>query len=290
VITFSFAIAGMLIDFMWVTTYLFAGVVSSATNTPTDTFFAVVQAGNPIDAAGHLQGGILGISQTTGAAFGNLIVSAFTDQSNLFWDLVSGFISVVATLIMLIAILVALLRLWVSLVISYINVLLDVVFAPWWLIAGLLPGSPFGIGAWFRDLISNLAVFPVAISFFLIANYFVQAFSNTSAPLYSNGLIPPLLGGADPQAVSAIIGLGFLLMLPTLLSSLKAGLKAPKINFGPFFAPIGVGAGVVMGAPKRAVSGVLNEATRLRYDKTTGHPVEPQGARRILRVMRGGGH
>jgi hypothetical protein len=107
--------------------------------------------------------------------------------------------------------------------------------------------------------------------------------------LYSNGLIPPLLGGADPQAVSAIIGLGFLLMLPTLLSSLKAGLKAPKINFGPFFAPIGVGAGVVLGAPKRAVSGVLNETTRLRYNPTTGHPQEPTGFKRAIRVLRGGG-
>lgn len=293
-ITFSFAIAGFLIDIMWVTTYLFAGVITGATNGAIDTthMTAVIRAGNPIDAANSLPNSILDIARETSSALANLIQHAVIERGQdlgVFGDLAGGLINIIAFLVFLIAIVVALLRLWVSLIFAYINIILDVIFAPFWIIAGLLPGSSMGVGAWARDLIANLAVFPVAISFFLLADYLIDAFSRSGGPnevTIVRSFVPPLMGGTDAKAVAALIGFGFILMLPNVMATVKAALKAPKINLGPIMGPIGVGGHIVGGTPKRIAGGVINEATRTRYEN--GHMVEPQGARRVIRVMRGG--
>jgi hypothetical protein len=250
VISFSFAIAGLLIDVMWVTTYLFAGVITSATGAdPAKSMMEVLTSGNPIDAANSVfPGGIISIANITAQAFGSLVEDAITGKDGgLVGEVIGGAVYLLAVLVILIAIIVALLRLWVSLVITYINIILDVIFAPFWLLAGILPGSTLGIGGWFKDLLGNLAVFPVAISFFLLANYFVTAFKD--APTSSGGFAPPLLGGTNQEAVAAIIGLGFILMLPNVLTTVKAFFKAPKVNFGPIMKPVGVGVGVVGKVP-----------------------------------------
>ena len=275
IISFSFAIAGFLIDIMWVTTYLFAGVITSATGNPLSsaTMMELLTSGNPIDAANtvFVPDGIVGIAGTTAEAFGTLVENAITGKdSGFIGDAIGGAMGFIAFLVILIAIIVALLRLWVSLVITYINIILDVIFAPFWLIAGILPGSTLGLGGWFKDLLGNLAVFPVAISFFLLANYFVTAFNE--APSTSGGFAPPLLGGTNQEAIAAIIGLGFILMLPNVLTTVKAFFKAPKVNFGPIMKPVGVGVGVVGKIPggfQSYISSPKAEMTDKGYERTT---------------------
>lgn len=291
VISFSFAIAGFLIDVMWVTTYLFANVLGSATGLDNQSMTSIVRAANPIEAAQTISsnagsaGGISDIASKASQALAELVSMAFENQElGVLDDIVHPIVSIIAFIVFFIAIVVALLRLWVSLIITYVNLVLDIIFAPFWIMAGALPGSSLGIGAWFKDMLANLAVFPVAIAFFILANFFVEAFSSNNLP--QNTMAPPLLGGTDSSAVAAIIGLGFILMLPNLLTATKGFFKAPKLNFGPIMGPVGVGTGIVGGVPKRFAGGVLNETTRLRYEN--GHPVEPGGWRRALKVMRGG--
>lgn len=295
VISFSFAIAGFMIDIMWFTTYLFASVLGSATSLDSATMIKIIRAANPIDAAnaihGSGDGGVINIASSASRALGYLAESAFTNQQSsmgVLKDIIRPLVSIIAFLIFIIAIVVALLRLWLSLVITYVNIILDIVFAPFWILAGALPGSSLGIGGWFKDMLANLAVFPVAISFFILANYFVGAFDASTNNIVQNNMAPPLLGGTDSSAVAAVIGLGFILMLPNLLTTTKGFFKAPKVNFGPIMGPVGVGAGFVGGIPKRVSSGVLNEATRMRY--VNGHPTEPTGIRKWVRIVRGGSH
>ncbi len=286
VISFSFAIAGFLIDIMWVTTYLFASVLGGATGLNNESMVSIVRAANPIDAANVIgNGGVIDVAAKASQALAELVSMAFTNQDlGVLDDIVHPLVSAAAFFVFVIAIIVALMRLWVSLIITYVMIILDIVFAPFWILAGALPGSSAGIGAWFKDMLANLAVFPVAIAFFILANFFVDAFSNTNFP--QNEMAPPLLGGTNSSAVAAIIGLGFLLMLPNLLTTTKGFFKAPKINFGNIMGPVGVGTGVVFGSPKRFSSGVLNETTRMRY--VNGHPTEPGGVKRVIRIFRGG--
>ena len=76
------------------------------------------------------------------------------------------------------------------------------------------------------------------LGFFLLAKVFIDEFGK-----YTGGrFIPPLVGGVNAEAMSALIGLGFILMLPNLANALKAALKAPKLDLGPIIPPLAAGA------------------------------------------------
>jgi hypothetical protein len=296
-ITFSFAIAGLLIDVMWVTVYLFASVLTSATGSSTANMFNIVQSANPFDAANNsfnFQGstagfnsGILGVANETSRAFAGLIQGAFEsrDDWGLAGDLIGGLVNVLAFVVITIAIISALLRLWVVLVFAYINIILDVIFAPFWILSGLLPGSSLGLSAWIRDLMANLAVFPVTIAFFIIANYLIGAVETANADSLTTRFVPPLLGGQNGTAVAALIGFGFVLMLPQVLNTVKSAFKAPKLDFGPIFKPVAAGTNFVGGVPKRFVdvgeryrySGGKKLAKFDRLFKLVGNPIYNQG-------------
>lgn len=255
-ISFSFAIAGILIDTMWVATYLFAAVLGNATGLSTNTTVEILRASNPFNAASMMGGGIADISSKSAMAFNEIVKTAFTNIFNfdglmfpldvILDGIFSVFISSLAFIIIAGAIIISLLRLFISLIMAYINIILDVVFAPFWLMAGILPGG--SVGSWFKDLLANLAVFPVAISFLILGSYFVNAFGQDNSR--SASMAPPLTGGIDNGSIAAMIGLGFIMMLPGLLNQVKAAFKAPKLNFGPIMGPVGAAAGMVTNTVK----------------------------------------
>ena len=266
-ITFSFAIAGLLIDIMWVTIYLFASVLTSATGIGTTSMINITQATDPFQAVNagwraQINPGadwpIFDIASRTATAFSDIVEGSLQTVNSqwglgLLWNIFGGILDVVLTVILFIAIIILLIRLFITLLMAFINIILDIIFAPWWILAGLVPGSPIGLGAWIRDLIANLAVFPVTIAFMILGAYLIGAFSgnNTTASDYS-GLNFPMLGtSSNGAAIGLLIGFGFILMLPNLLKTVKAALKAPNLSFGPMFGPVGGAAGVLTGSASR---------------------------------------
>lgn len=255
-ITFSFAIAGFLIDIMFVATYLFASVISSAVGGT--NFNGVVMASSPFAAVSSAVGGISGVAGGASDAFAKIIKDTLNGTSNAFTgipflgDIVIAIIGLLAYLIIAIAVIIALIRLWVTLILAYLNIILDVVFAPFWILAGVVPGSPLSLGSWLRDLVANLSVFPMTVGFFLLANVFISEFQKGSS---IDRFVPPLLGGVSSSTISALIGLGFILMLPQMLTTMKAALKTPKINFGPILGPLGGAAKGVISLPRRSIEG-----------------------------------
>ena len=83
----------------------------------------------------------------------------------------------------------------------------------------------------------------------------------------------PLMGGANPNAVGALIGFGFILMLPSVLNTVKQVFKTPKLNFGNLFSPVGaavsyprniaMSTGSIMAGRKEAV---MKEVGPNKYD------------------------
>ncbi|MFH1832780.1 MAG: hypothetical protein ABH816_01250 [Candidatus Levyibacteriota bacterium] len=148
-------------------------------------------------------------------------------------------------LIVFIAILWAMFRLWFQLIIAYVFILIDVVFAPFWIVAGLFPGSPVSFGAWLRDIIANLSVFPVTIGMFLLGKVFIDNFK--AAP--KNMFVPPLIGNyLEPELLGALIGLGIILLTPQVVNTMKEALKAPQFKQGAAIGQaIGVGPAVTGG-------------------------------------------
>src|SRR3989338_399601 len=298
-VTFSFAIAGFLIDLMYLSIYLAATVILSASPSGLDlnAVGTIAQASDPFSAANTIVEGGLGtivgdpsnaaseISAKVfdnilgrgffgliGSIFGAILGGKIAGHFNILGPIgsiigalvggiasaviateLAGFITkVIALLVIGIAVLAALFKLWFSLIIAYINILLDIVLAPFWIIAGIIPGSPINAGAWFRDLIANLAVFPVTIIMFLLAKVFIESFGTPS----QYDFVPPMLGNANspgviasaPGLLGSFIALGFILMTPSVLDLTKAALKAPKADLGPITRRLGTGPRIVTGA------------------------------------------
>ena len=361
VVTFSFAIAGFLIDLMWVFIYLIYGIFSGIPGVNLSSFNIInIQGESAMAAAGHISNaGIWGIAsnatQGLGDVFKNLIGAercnnpisclnatlnpfnfvlkttgigfnvfdliydfiSWTAGSAVFWkiahtpnpeggtpfisDIIGAFTlgaktvgalgagAVVASgtqymlrellpliiiyLIVFIALLIALFRLWFTLIMAYVHILIDVVLAPFWIIGGIVPGSPISLSGWIRDIVANLAAFPAVIGMFMLGKVFMDAFRKT--PASGQNFVPPLIGNpGDPSLIGSLIGLGIILMTPNVVNMLKTALKAPKLDTGGIGASLRGGAGAPIGGLRTAAgmygASQYNPLTGEKFTDATG--------------------
>lgn len=278
-VTFSFALAGLLIDVMYVSIYLVGGVLANIPGHEINNLGQIATSPTPFDAINRLWPG--DPSDDLGAGFGggfpelalqgsdtvrNLVMNAlngsptgrgsvnfepglFDFVGNLFTAVVGLIVGLASALIIFLALIYTAIRLWIILITSYINILLDIVFAPFWFLIGLFPGSSAGVGAWFKDMLANLAVFPTAMSMLILGKVFSDIASQPQNTVSTGALfIPPLAGGGtgdSSQIFAGVIALGFLFMTPHVLQITRGAIKAPNINYGPVFQPAGEAAGTV---------------------------------------------
>ena len=312
-VTFSFAIAGFLIDFMWVFVYLVINIISNASGInlstiPNNLLENPIGFTNNIPFAGVGPTGILGIVITTSDAVKTIVTSLFgpavitvhpaqQQQQNItqtiidnilvftvppaagikaifdLWGIagdvilkslgvvIGGIAGILAFLIIAIAILWALFRLWFQLIVAYIGILFDVILAPLWIVAGVLPGVNVGFGTWIRDIVGNLAAFPTAIAMFLFGMVFINAFGETQN---TGDFVAPLIGNPGSiNLIGALIGLGIILYTPKVVDMVRNAIKAPKIDLTPISQAIGVGTAT----PGRAISGITNAAVGVHYEE-----------------------
>jgi len=310
-VTFSFAIAGFLIDLMWTVIYLSFNLFRSIDHVNLLSFMPQDIAGaNPIGAAGGIggigkiagnaSGGIKGVISSlfdntygtiiagiiggivgggAGAMFGGvgLVVGAVAGGivGGILGNEMIGFIAgIIAFLIIAISLLIALFRVWFTLLTAYVMILIDVVFAPFWILAGLFPGSKLNFNTWVRDIASNLAAFPAVYIMFLLAKTFMDLFNaaaHQSASAPSWVFVPPLIGNAgNVKAFASLIGLGIILIMPNVVRMMKTALGAPQIDLSGALAGIAAGTAVA-GAGARPV---WNKLTR-PYNYQSGEPEGP---------------
>ena len=239
-VTFSFAIAGFLIDIMWILIYVFYNTISTIPNVNIDNLNPdVMQNKNLFSAIGIKN--IFGIVSNSSRAVGDIIYAGVTGAmpTNFFLKALlslSGVIlrfigGLIAYLIFAAALLTALFRLWIVLIKAYVQILLDIVLAPFWIIGGIIPGSQLNFSGWLRDMAANLLAFPVIIALFMLAKVFTDIFGQTSS--IGSNFVPPLIGySGDTSLIAALIGLGIMLMTPNVVTMLKTALKTAKIETG----------------------------------------------------------
>jgi hypothetical protein len=320
-VTFSYAIAGFMIDLMYVSLYL---IVSVFRDTGVDT--GSIFGSNPLSAAGGL-GGMSGIAASVAKSFGAIISSfldgtlgeAITGVMGLLLGLgagaalggpIGGFIGLIiggfagatlgnellgfiggliAYIVVVIALLVALIRLWFILIKSYIYILISVVLAPFYIAAGLIPGLA-GFGGWIRSLLSNLVVFPATAAMLLLGKSFIDGFSRAEPG--SMPFVPPYVGSfLDPELLASIIGLAIILMLPEVANMAKAALKAPETKYtSAVGAGVGMGAGIASGGPRLAWQRLMRPP---KWMGDTGGPMYsaihgmPGPVGRLIRIITG---
>lgn len=280
-VTLSFPIAGFLIDIMWVVILIVISILSPVIGNPSANFVTPFGL-TGIILPGGAWGGILAIAEKTAGFIGTSIFNAgFTTNNvtslvnptlptagcsdiiaclgNVIGTAISailgavvGFIlgvvvGLIAFFVVTIALIWALFKLWFELLKAYVSILIGIIFAPFWIVAGLLPNpggekQALGFGNWLRDMLGNLMAFPVAIGMFFLAAIFAAQFNNNSTVFF----LPPLIG---PQGndFGAIIAFGILMMTPNVVKMTKAAFKSTGLGIGPAGGALGIAAAGALG-------------------------------------------
>ena len=257
-ITFSYAIAAFVIDLIYLLIYLIIGIFGSAGALLPKNTQDFIFGQNIIQIAGDLigMGGGENIAGTAADAMGDLVESLLS-SSDILGEIANG----LAYLIFAIAILISVFKLFFKLLMAYISIIFNVIFAPIILLFNALPGSQ-AFGGWLKGLLASALLFPATAILLIVAalitgtnNYgvvgdFAGYSGNAERPL----VLPFIGGGIDAGAVTALIGLGMIMMLPNILEMIQKmmGVEGGVAGMaGAVLAPIATGAAVAS-SPYRA--------------------------------------
>jgi hypothetical protein len=224
-ITFSYAIVGLMIDIM----YLLIGFI---------TIVMRANMPNAWEGIGKINYASGGFFDLMFAIFSpmftwNPLTQTYFDVVNQNWpelaaDLFEGTIGTIVTggplfiLVLLIAYLFAFIRILFLLLSSYIQIILAVLTGPLQILTDVFPGAN-GFTEWVKNIAANLMVFPITVFMLMLGNAITQQFVSEGS-LW----VPPLL----PQGVGlgglaqTLISLGIVLTIPNIANSLKEALKA----------------------------------------------------------------
>lgn len=261
-ITFSYAIVGLMIDLMYLAILFVTAMIKTTGYLPTNAGFPfnlkyhnieeVMSTGGlfamnstlfqwGMFSITDLAADILGWNWAAGIAAG-VASGGIAALLNPVAGIVTG--AVVAGLPVIFALLIALalvftyIRLFFMFLNAYINIILALLIAPLQLLFEAVPGST-AFSSWFKNLLSNIAVFPVAAVMFLIAMFFSTAADKVTGAIWT----PPYatIPSGSARSVAALFSLGILMTIPQVVASIKEALKAKSpVSAGPgaVFAPI----------------------------------------------------
>ncbi len=266
-ITFSYAIVGLLIDVMYLVILIALAIIGSSgvqgintaqlqTNYVSGGLGQLINAVfSPLSAFGGGAGAsAVGVGVGLGTAVGafftiftgpigpviGALVAAIGYGVGAAGSLLSGqsvglaLISPLLAFVFAIGLLFAVIRIFLMLLGAYMQIILAVILGPIQILLDAVPGAN-GFNAWLINLVSNLMVFPITIILLAIAGVISQNIGTTS--LWE----PPLLPGGSAEIIRAIIGIGIVMQIPTIVNGLKKAMKvqAPiSVGVGGAFAPV----------------------------------------------------
>lgn len=166
-------------------------------------------------------------------------------------------------LVLMASLLLVYFRIIFMLIKEYIQVLVQVMFAPVFIASEIIPGQK-GFSTWLKNLFIHLLTFPILFLVLLVSKTIISAPVERS-PLWQ----PPFIWGFDAEAFKYIVGAAFLFMAPEFVNMFKemTGIKPSdlKMNFGAFFASGMLLGKTAFGAPGR-FSSVRNLAESFGSD------------------------
>jgi hypothetical protein len=278
-VTFSYAIAGFMIDLMYVLMFLIIGLFNGISFT---TFGNTITGDNIIN---------FNILQLIGFFFrSNINAQALDLNTNLITSIlesavgtenlatyVTGVVGgLTLTLVLAVAVLIGAIRLFFELLKSYAAVILYVVAAPLLLMFGAFPGKDV-FWPWLKGIIGNLIAFPAVLLMMIIYIEFTGRSGGSGNVVVSGasagGFMPPFLmgNGTAGNLMGPLLGLAIILGLPDIVKEIKKAAGAGDGGIGSMlagFAWNGVKSGVrntplvtaAVGAPTGAVFNVAKAA------------------------------
>ncbi|KKR33590.1 MAG: hypothetical protein UU37_C0003G0002 [Candidatus Gottesmanbacteria bacterium GW2011_GWA2_41_12] len=283
-ITFSYAIAGFMVDLMYllmliiITVFAKAGgmdVAAQQAYYTTGGFFhlgAAVMGGQMIlggwwnalmapalGLAGILAGGGAIGGGITGSLGGTLGLGLGSTPFSIPVFAALAGLPLLLLLIVILGLLFTFIRIFMLLLNAYIQIIISVIFAPIQILPEAIPGHS-AFSGWFRNLAAQLISFPTTVGILMLGTILVNnkgAGSLWTPPLIGYNIdingAPPTTGAAaltNANPIAAFIGLGIIFSAPALIVSIKK-LFQPKpflpIGMGTALAPITGAAQTTMG-------------------------------------------
>jgi len=276
-VTFSFAIAGLLIDFSYVLLGLVLSLIGENTigSLTTDKydianlininfggfndivssyFVPISKTGKAVlSGLGPIVGFILGAM--TGNVVAMISMPILGGALGLFLINIIVFINVI--------------KLFFGLAKCYINILLKIVISPLEIALGVFPGSKIGFSSWIIQLIANLVVFPATIIFLVVILIFIKAINPSDSATGGYFWAPNIL--ANGEIIGFIIGLTGITLLakipqiiPEFVFKMKPSPLGKVINEGSIAM---AGAGMLKGIGGTVSYGLSKGASSLISDR-----------------------
>jgi len=250
-VTFSFAIAGLVIDLVYVliifmiSVFRFNDVFSNSTSSVISWFtnpnyFNVVLY--------FVEGPILTVitTFTVGAILALLVTPLVLLIPGLGSILTSvfagaGTLLAIVSLLLVLTLVYLLFKIWWMLVKSYITLLLLIIIGPWQIMLDLIPGQQ-GFGPWIRNVIANASVFFVVPLMLMLNMVFWnptqgKLFNPLGTTSTASGSLPslPLFGGKNSAFFNIAVAFAILSLTPKVADMVRDALKVPAFKYGAAF-------------------------------------------------------
>ena len=277
-VTFSYAIVGLLIDFSYVISGLGISIVSKAGGFNYDVIKTLEHPAVLGKMFGLVPFGAIAI------IFGVItaILTAFAGIAGLIGG---GLLLVIALLILTIVIVVQTIKFFIGLIKCYLTILLKTIIAPLEIAIGAIPNMKMGFNTWFLDVFANLMVFPITLIFLVAAEIITTTIRKSASsgafgwitgnsPLWTPPQLAWLLSGGDIVAIA--IGIGALTLvakLPKLIPEFIFQIKP-----SPYGKAIGdsLGAGWNAFAKSDPVKGAVGYG-KSKFMETAGSKIKDVG-------------
>ena len=257
-ITFSYAIAGFLIDLV----YVVIGIIAAIFTTPPSAISGF--GWREMFGALTTDRNVLTLMLYYFLTF-SIVLFSVLSPGNLLGAIFVSFGYLLAIIIVLIAfviLLIAAIRILWLLLRTYVMILLNIIVGPILILLGTL--GPGGFGAWLRGIAAHLAVYPTVGFMFVLAFVFLRGaldpripgfFVDFIMPFDVNPIVgsggpswdPPLTLGAGSQDV-LWLGVSFvtILIIPQVANIIRGMIQRRPFDYG---TAIGQALGQVAGAP-----------------------------------------
>lgn len=212
-VTFSYAIAGFLIDLMYLIMYFLVGIFGASTTLINKNIF---EFGLEV-----IKGDGLSAVDDAYHAVSNLVTQSLGSSSVVTQGL--GFISgITAAVVIAFALAFGIFRIFFELLKTYVSIIISIVTAPLLLMLEAIPGRNM-FGQWVKSLIGNLAAFPILLIILILYNKITAAGSLSSG----GGFMPPyLIGQGNGNALAVLFGLGLILVAEKIIKDGKKAMGA----------------------------------------------------------------